>query len=288
VTGVKRPLYLCAGLQSSGSTLASWCFLQRRDMNGILDGRGDVLPEIPEDLPVPYTWAKFTITAFRLRDMILRYEDEGWDVHPLLIVRDVRAVFNSLIAKPYGRNGITAEEPPLRLRLLRFKEDWELFHAHRWPVISYENLIADPEGELRRTCAQLGLSWDPAMLTWPKRSQDIAFPCNGNETFLKSRGRTCQESIQPELARLKVDRIPSGDLAWLEREFETYNISFGYPTRALVVGAHAEGERVVPSFQNTRRYRRLQRKNLLTWVGQFIPFVGRHWRMAYLRCNGLR
>ena len=31
-----RILYLCAGLQSGGTTLISWCFLQRSDMDGIL------------------------------------------------------------------------------------------------------------------------------------------------------------------------------------------------------------------------------------------------------------
>ena len=39
-------LFLCAGLQCSGSTLVSWCFLQRRDMDGVLDGEYDLLPRI--------------------------------------------------------------------------------------------------------------------------------------------------------------------------------------------------------------------------------------------------
>ncbi len=149
----RRPLFLCAGLQSSGTTLVSWCFLQRRDMDGVLDGYGDILAEIPRHLPVPCTWCKFTITAFRLRDMVMRYEDEGWDVRPLLVIRDVRTVFNSLIAKPYGRNGVTAEEPPLRLRLLRFRDDWELFQSRDWPMIRYESLVSEPEEALGQACA---------------------------------------------------------------------------------------------------------------------------------------
>ena len=37
----RKTLYLCGGLQSSGTTLVSWCFLQRADMNGALDADND-------------------------------------------------------------------------------------------------------------------------------------------------------------------------------------------------------------------------------------------------------
>ena len=59
-----KPLYLCAGLQSSGSTIVSWCFLQREDMDGVFDARNDVLPVIPEMKP-PRAWCKITISSFR-------------------------------------------------------------------------------------------------------------------------------------------------------------------------------------------------------------------------------
>ena len=58
--------------------------------------------------------------------LVVGLEDEGWDVLPLLVVRDVRSVFRSLLGKDYGSNGITAEEPPLRMRLRRFEEDWNI------------------------------------------------------------------------------------------------------------------------------------------------------------------
>ena len=116
-----QPLYLCAGLQSSGSTVVSWCFLQRADMDGVFDARNDILPEVPP-VATPLAWCKITISSFRFSEMKAYYEDEGYAVHPLLVVRDVRAVFNSLLKKHYGSNGITAEEPPLRMRLRRFRE----------------------------------------------------------------------------------------------------------------------------------------------------------------------
>jgi hypothetical protein len=279
-------LYLCSGLQSSGSTLVSWCFLQRRDMDGILDGRGDVLPAIPRNLAAPRIWCKFTITSFRLRDMIVRYEADGWQVQPLLVARDVRSAFNSLVTKEYGCNGVTAEEPPLRLRFLRFKDDWQLARAKGWPIIRYESLVQEPERVLRDACAQLGLPWDEGMLSWPKCTKDIAYPCNGNETFQKTRGASFQESVRPDCARLAVQRIPAADLAWLDREFAEFNAELGYPLAAPSASAEAM---LVPRFENTRRYRhlckRLRRGNRLAWL---IPSMRTDWDDVYLKSIGWR
>src|SRR2546423_32706 len=63
-----KPLYLCAGLQSSGSTVVSWCFLQRADMDGVFDARNDILPDIP-DVTAPRAWCKITISSFRFSEM---------------------------------------------------------------------------------------------------------------------------------------------------------------------------------------------------------------------------
>jgi len=35
-------MILCAGLQSGGTTLVSWTFLQRRDTNGVLDMQNSI------------------------------------------------------------------------------------------------------------------------------------------------------------------------------------------------------------------------------------------------------
>src|SRR5688500_13338903 len=115
-----RLLYLCVGTQSSGSTLISWCFLQRRDMDGILDADNDIFAEIPQPLRAPLAWVKTTISSFRICEQIAYFHEAGWTVRPLLVCRDVREVYASLRTKPYGRNGTSAEDPPLRLRLRRF------------------------------------------------------------------------------------------------------------------------------------------------------------------------
>lgn len=253
-------LYLCAGLQSSGSTVVSWCFLQRADMDGVFDARNDILPEVP-DVATPRVWCKMTVSSFRFSEMKAHYEDEGWEVRPLLVVRDVRAVFNSLLKKHYGSNGITAEEPPLRMRLRRFKEDWELFRRSGWPTIRYESLVVEPEATLRRAVEEMDLAWDEGMLSWPKRKDDLAAPRHGSPTFRQTLGGSFQETVNPSLAELRVGNVPPDDLAWMEREFEEFNRTCGYVEHAPAATPTPAGAepRAVPKWENTRRHRKSQR-----------------------------
>src|SRR5690242_18747883 len=117
---MNRRMILCAGLQSGGTTLVSWCFLQRADTNGVLDMAHDNLRVNFEAVTTPVVWVKMTVGAFRWSDVCQMYRDLGWQPEPLLVVRDVRATFASLMKKDYGFNGTTAEEPPLRMRFRRF------------------------------------------------------------------------------------------------------------------------------------------------------------------------
>jgi len=259
-----RTLYLCAGTQSSGSTLISWCFLQRHDMDGVLDARFDHLPSVPEKLSAPLPWVKFTIACFRFSEVMSHFEDEGFRVKPLLVVRDVRSVFNSLIQKKYGRNGITADDPPIRLRLRRFLEDWRMFRERNWPILKYEDFTQDAVGHLQKSCAAFDLAWDDAMARWPKKLEQIADPGFGNETFVLSRGSSLQATIKPSLANIKTDHTPPGDLEWMEREFAEMNTAMGYPAHVPPTASHSLGERAVPRFENTRRYERLRRKYRLS------------------------
>jgi hypothetical protein len=259
-----RTLYLCACTQSSGSTLISWCFLQRPDMDGVLDARFDHIPTVPEKLSAPLPWVKFTIACFRFAEVKSHFEDEGWNVKPLLVARDVRSVFNSLIQKKYGRNGITADDPPIRLRLLRFRDDWRMFRDRGWPIMRYEDFTQEPEQELKKACRQFGVDWDDAMSRWPKKIEQIADPGFGNETFVLSRGSSLQATIKPTLAKIKTDHTPPGDLEWMEKEFAELNTAMGYPEHVPCTASHSLGQRAIPRFENTRRYERLRRKYRLS------------------------
>lgn len=263
------PLFLCGAPQSSGSTLVSWCFLQRADTDGVLDARNDLLPDVPA-VAAANAWCKFTVSAFRTLDVACHLADAGWGVRPLLVARDLRVVFDSLLTKPYGRNGVTAEEPPLRLRLRRFHRDWQRACREGWPVLRYESFVADPEGTLRLACEQIGLPWDPAMLTWPKDSSELAAGGHGSKTFRASRGHCLAETLRPELCAPHTAHIPEDDLRWAEAEFGDYNEALGYPPR-LEADACPPG-RAVPRYEVTRRYRHERRP-----LNRFRKSVARGW-----------
>jgi hypothetical protein len=256
-------LFLCAGLQCSGSTLVSWCFLQRHDMDGVLDGEYDLLPRIATHLARPLAWCKTTISSFRLSELVRHYEDEGWKVSPLLIIRDVRDTWASLLSKPYGANGFTAEDPPLRLRFRRFKDDWERFHTKGWPILRYESLLKNHEKTLKETCQRMALSWDDAMLDWPKRANQIADTSRGSESFRQTQGRTLAETLARYSAQKREEKlIGGGDLAWLESEFHVFNAINGYPIHVSACAeANDSSSAAICNFQELRRYRwELQRK----------------------------
>lgn len=247
-----QPLILCAGTQSGGSTLLSWCFLQRADTDGVLDARFDMIPPAPA-VTAPYLWVKMTIACFQLADAVEFYRDEGRDVRPILLVRDVRAVFNSLISKSYGRNGTTADDPPLRLRLRRFLRDWQHAREQGWPVFRFEDFLSQPRPTLEACCAALCLPWDEAMFTWPKKDEQIADARHGNETFRESSsGATGLQSALRTPGPLKLTHIPQDDLRWLEAEFETFNRENHYPLQIEPVSSPPG--RASPTYEATRRH----------------------------------
>lgn len=229
-------MILCAGLQSGGTTLVSWCFLQRWDANGVLDMPSDVIQPAFERVEEPIVWVKMTVASFRWLDVYKTYRDLGWKPEPLLVARDVRAAYSSLMKKKYGVNGTTAEDPPLRMRFRRFLEDWELFRANGWPIIRFEDFVRDHRSALTRACADLSLPWNDGMITWPKKPSEIAY---GKENYSKDRlQETFERSIEKgNLAAAKLgdkaetclDNLPLSELEWLNETFSDYNSFHHYP-----------------------------------------------------------
>ncbi len=262
---LSRELYLCGGTQSSGSTLISWCFLQHPELNGHLDADNDLLPALPFQ---PYaTWYKTTIGCFRLSELMAHFREDGWQIRPALVVRDVRQVWASLCQKPYGKNGNTAEDPPLRMRLRRFKEDWELFRRNDWPMIRYESFVTEPVPTLQRACKELGLPWSKSMITWPKPRCEVNDMRHGNLTFRESCGQGLLSSLRPRQDSIPPDVIPPEDLEWLETEFAEFNRENGYTERLELPGGVTECEpRSVPSFEVTRRFKWELRRKPLRWI----------------------
>lgn len=57
-------------------------------------------------------------------------------------------------------------------------------------VIDADRILEDPEGVLRRLCSAIGLSWDPAMLSWPPgaRPEDGAWAPHWYDAVWRSTG----------------------------------------------------------------------------------------------------
>jgi hypothetical protein len=254
-----HPVVLATGLQSSGSSLVSWCFLQRQEMDGVLDGDTDIIPLIPPGTNAPRLWYKTTISSFTLQDQLACLEDAGFEVQPLLVVRDIRNVWASLAKKDYGRDGVTAEDPPLRLRFRRFRDSWEYAQAHDIPIIKFEEFLTDPEKILRRCCTQLSLDWDESMMTWPKPITDLADSRHGNATFQQSREMDLLTAIGKPSQQRGIGPIAAEDLQWLEEFFTDFNEQLNYPTHLPEI--EQISGRSVPSWDVSRRKKwRLQQK----------------------------
>jgi hypothetical protein len=249
-----RRMILCGGLQSGGTTLISWCFLQRRDTDGVLDMENDVLQTSFDKATRPICWVKMTVGAFRWLDLAEFYRDLGWQPEPLLIVRDARSAYSSLMRHCYGFNGVTAEEPPLRIRFHRFLRDWELFQANRWPIIKFEDFIQNDRAVLMEACRALKLPWDEGMLTWPKQPADIAYTSDTNKTFMNSAQKgTLAAAKLTDKATMCTDGLPLSELAWLEESFARYNEVHNYSPHVRATPEAASLTMPVPRWDGTRR-----------------------------------
>jgi hypothetical protein len=226
----KQRMILCAGLQSGGTTLVSWCFLQRGDTNGVLDMPSDVIQVAFDKVTEPIVWCKTTVASYRWLDVCETYRDLGWNPEPLLVARDVRATYASLIRKWYGFNGTTAEDPPLRMRFRRFLADWQLFRDQGWPILKYEDLIDQEDRALVGLCAQMSLDWDESMASWPKQRGEIAYVGKLNETFERSmeKGSLAEAKIASK-ATISSQGLPTEEIRWLDELFGDYNRFHGYP-----------------------------------------------------------
>src|SRR5579872_6050429 len=261
-------MLLCAGLQSGGTTLISWCFLQRQDVDGVLDMKHDLIYTSFEKAKKPVLWVKMTIGAFRWLDVYDTYRDLGWKPDPLLVVRDARAAYSSLLGKAYGFNGTTAEEPPLRMRFRRFLTDWELFRQNDWPILRFEDVVLQEQTALRAICHTLSLPWDDDMTQWPKQASELAYFSTPNPTFAKSIDKgSLSAAILKDKADACKGALPAEEKNWLEETFAEYNAFHGYPKE---ISQSLDGEQPdrlpLPAFEGTRRQRIAAEIERLQWI----------------------
>jgi hypothetical protein len=99
--------------------------------------------------------------------------------------------------------------------------------------MKYEDFIQDERAVLMKTCQAMNLSWDEGMISWPKRSSEIAYVHDEpNETFIRSidKGSLMTAKLQDK-AQIQIDHLPRTELEWLEDTFSAYNDFHGYPKK---------------------------------------------------------
>jgi hypothetical protein len=225
----KQPLILATGLQSGGTTVVSHAFLKHSQVDGILDMASDKIEMNFARVTLPIVWVKMTSIAFRWEEVAEIYRLQGYEVYPLLIVRNPFDAWSSLKNKWYGLNSVTAEDPPLILRFRRFLQDWMLFTNKGWPIIKFENFIADPTRTIQKACTQLPIEFESSMLSLDNE-QDIAYVNETNESFETNKSK----GIVNDVAH-RVGELSHCEVNWISASFSVFNDSYGYLNRHIVV-----------------------------------------------------
>ena len=241
-----KPMILATGTQSGGTTLVSAAFLKHPELDGILDMASDRIEVNLSAVTTPVTFVKMTTIAFRWQEVASVYEMHGYKPYPLMVVRNPFDVWVSLKKKWYGLNGLTAEDPPLFLRMQRFLEDWKLFMDSGYPVIQFEAFIESPEAQLRAVMGALPVTFDKAMLNPNTDLNSISYVAESNASFIESLNSGASDKVA-----FKQALITGREAEWITQHFSEYNACYGYENNHKVISEEINELRPFP-FDNRR------------------------------------
>ncbi len=96
----------------------------------------------------------------------------------------------------------TAKRENPTLRDIGFEQQVDVFNQLPGPVIDSADLRRDPEGALKKLCAEIGLSFDPAMMNWAAGPKpfDGAWAPHWYNAVHKSTGFAGEEGPLPEVS----------------------------------------------------------------------------------------
>lgn len=89
------------------------------------------------------------------------------------ILRDGRDSMLAYRDRGFGPQSVEEAALNWRTRVRRGRRDGLRLGPGRYAEVRYEDLVDDPEGELRRLCDFIDLDYDPAMLRFHERSEEI-------------------------------------------------------------------------------------------------------------------
>ncbi|MEJ6391173.1 HAD family hydrolase [Gymnodinialimonas ulvae] len=169
----------------------------------------DVIADIraPQDRPVRYLKL---MTHHMVPDFPLDWAKDCANVH---LIRHPARVIASYAAK---RETITLDD-------IGFAEVARIYDALPGPVIDSADIRADPAPMLRTLCAEVGLLFDPAMLTWQAgpKTFDGAWAPHWYDAVHRSTGFAGAEGELPEVAQahrgLLDAALPIYEAMWARR-----------------------------------------------------------------------
>jgi hypothetical protein len=90
------------------------------------------------------------------------------------VIRDGRDVALSYREIEFGPDSLEGAALHWKRFVQRGRKTGKQLGADRYREVRYEDLLDDPEGVTRGLCAFLDLEFDPAMLTYPERAEEVA------------------------------------------------------------------------------------------------------------------
>ena len=92
---------------------------------------------------------------------------------------------------------------------LGYEKQVDLFERFPGPVIDSFDVRADPDGVLRALCSEIGLGWDPAMLSWPVggRAEDGVWAAHWYNAVHRSTGFAKPEGALPDLSGALLEMV---------------------------------------------------------------------------------
>ncbi len=243
-------MILATGLQSGGTTVVSGAFLKHPDLDGILDMASDRIDTNLRLVNSPVTWVKMTTISFTWREVAEIYQMQGYDIHPLMIVRNPYDVWASLKTKWYGINSVTAEDPPLVLRFRRFLSDWNWFRKQNKTIICFEEFILNPVQTLETACKSLPIEYIESLVNDRVKLDDIAYVSESNQSFMESLGTGVSSKIATHKKRLS-----ESEYNWITESYKDVIKHYGYENNHQVYKDSSElGDEIIPKPFDSRRY----------------------------------
>ncbi|MEX0668086.1 MAG: sulfotransferase, partial [Acidimicrobiia bacterium] len=103
-------------------------------------------------------------------DLLARLFPEARFVH---VIRDGRDVALSYLERRFGPGDLGQAALYWRRRVTAGQEGGARLGPHRYQELRYEELIDDPEGIVKRVCTFIHLEYDPSMLRYFERADEL-------------------------------------------------------------------------------------------------------------------